>query len=51
MPELAGLDPEDTRNFKTAGDVRCGQLGQVAMAVGDGMRAAVELDKELGDAR
>ncbi|MBI5001462.1 MAG: NAD(P)/FAD-dependent oxidoreductase [Euryarchaeota archaeon] len=47
LPEMDGIGPK-TRRFKTAGDARRGRLGQVAMAVGDGVEAALALDREIG---
>jgi thioredoxin reductase (NADPH) len=47
LPVLAGIDPENPpRGFRVAGDARHGGLGQTAMAVGDGVRAAMEAGRE-----
>jgi len=47
LPRLVGISP-GTIAFRIAGDARRGRLGQVAMAVGDGVEAALAIDRELG---
>jgi thioredoxin reductase (NADPH) len=47
LPELAGIDPDcPPPAFRIAGDARHGGLGQTAMAVGDGVLAAMEAGRE-----
>ncbi len=47
LPELVGIDVEfPPAGFHVAGDARHGGLGQAAMAVGDGVRAAMEASRE-----
>jgi len=47
MPELEGIDIEfPPAGFRIAGDAKHGGLGQTAMAVGDGVRAAMEAGRE-----
>ncbi|MDD4308386.1 MAG: hypothetical protein PHU53_06230, partial [Thermoplasmata archaeon] len=49
LPKLTGIDAENpTPCFRIAGDARHGGLGQTAMAVGDGVRAAMEVGREAG---
>ncbi len=49
LPRLVGMDPlNPPPGFRIAGDARHGGLGQTAMAVGDGVRAAMEIGRELG---
>ncbi len=48
LPELEGIDIEyPPAGFKLAGDVKHGGLGQTAMAVGDGVRAAMGAGREV----
>ena len=50
LPTLVGIDPlNPPPGFRIAGDARHGGLGQTAMAVGDGVRAAMEVGRELGE--
>jgi thioredoxin reductase (NADPH) len=47
-PTLVGIDIDNPPpGFRIAGDARHGGLGQTAMAVGDGVRAAMEVGREL----
>lgn len=48
LPKLTGIDAENSPGFRIAGDARHGGLGQTAMAVGDGVRAAMEVGREAG---
>ena len=49
IPVLSGFDEDNPpRDFRIAGDLARGRLGQVAIAVGDGIEAAMWLDEELG---
>jgi len=47
-PRLTGTDHAPQGTFFMAGDVIHGRLGQVAIAVGEGMKAAIALDNVLG---
>ena len=48
LPILTGIDIDNPPpGLRIAGDVRHGGLGQTAMAVGDGVRAAMEVGREL----
>lgn len=48
LPELKGIDPGDPPpGLRVAGDARRGRLGQVAMAVGDGVAAAMDVGREV----
>jgi len=48
LPNLVGIDIDNPPpGFRIAGDARHGGLGQTAMAVGDGVRAAMEVGVEL----
>ncbi len=48
LPDLVGIDPlNQPPCFRIAGDAMHGGLGQTAMAVGDGVRAAMEVGREL----
>jgi len=48
LPTLVGIDPlNPPPGFRIAGDAKHGGLGQTAMAVGDGVRAAMEVGREL----
>jgi thioredoxin reductase (NADPH) len=50
VPELVGLDMEKPYpGFSVAGDVKRERLGQLAMAVGDGIQSAIEIDEFLRD--
>ncbi|MBA3045178.1 MAG: NAD(P)/FAD-dependent oxidoreductase [Candidatus Thermoplasmatota archaeon] len=47
LPELEGIDPEyPPAGFRIVGDAKHGGLGQAAMAVGDGIRAAMGIGRE-----
>jgi thioredoxin reductase (NADPH) len=49
LPALEGIDADNPPpGLRMAGDARHGGLGQAAMAVGDGVKAAMELGRELG---
>ena len=49
LPRLVGIDLDNfPPNFHIAGDARHGRLGQVAIAVGDGLKAAMQLHSGLG---
>ena len=48
LPELVGMDADDwPPGFFIAGDAARGSLGQTAMAVGDGVDAAMQMDRHL----
>ena len=48
LPELEGIDLNNLPgNFCIAGDAARGNLGQTTMAVGDGVEAAIHMDKIL----
>jgi len=47
LPEFEGMDLSNPpKGFRIAGDAKHGGLGQTAMAVGDGVRAAMEAGRE-----
>lgn len=49
LPGLVGINLDSLPpNFHIAGDARHGRLGQVAIAVGDGLKAAMQLHSGLG---
>lgn len=49
LPGLVGIDLDSLPpNFHIAGDAKHGKLGQVAIAVGDGLKAAMQLHSGLG---
>jgi thioredoxin reductase len=49
LPNLVEIDIDNPPpGFRIAGDARHGGLGQTAMAVGEGVHAAMEVGRELG---